>query len=363
MRHALYLAPVTAAILLTPSRALSQEVEMVIAGQEPLLRDYDDSDQEYYKLQIAGTVSYYHQRMIGEAFVERDFRRYQFDVPSGELVEETIRWRPDLPPSADALITQEQAESVAPGEVRYSVLYFIDPDSVVFPIAPTPKNVCWVVRSTIGDRPVLTIVDAITGQNLGRGTPPPAEGFSLTGPEDEPNCADPWIDHCINAYVWFSAMGYETSPAVFPPTSLVGQFVASYDLAVFYELAHGGSTLFNNGCPDDTTAADIEAWLTDYANVPFAFVGSFFGLCDTSDGTFAYEFRKGLNTGAAVVGYCEMSEPYCEIPCWPLAVDWQSTLFSYLADGGSVEYAFDSANLAYPPCADNACMRWAATAA
>jgi hypothetical protein len=297
MRHALYLATVTAAIVLTPALSLSQEVGMVIAVQEPLLREYDDSDREYYKLQIADTVSYYHQRMIGDAIVERDFTRCQFDVPSSELIEEAARRRPDLPAPADPLITQDQAEAMVPGEVRYSVLYFVDPDSVVFPIAPTPKNVCWVVRSAIGDRPVLTIIDAMTGQKLGRGIPPPAEGFSLTGPEDEPNCADPWIGHCMNAYVWLSAMGYETSAAVFPSTSLVEQFVASYDLAVFYELAHGHWQEFANGCPDHTTAGNVEAWLANYANVPFAFIGSCFGLCQTGDDTFAHEFRKGLDTG------------------------------------------------------------------
>jgi hypothetical protein len=358
MRHYLHIAALIAATLLIPVGASANEVEMIVASQEPLLRGHDDSDRQYYKLQIGDTVSYFHQRMIGEAVVERDFKRYQFDVPSGELIEKTVRWRPGLPQSVTPAITQQQAESMVEGDVQRSALYFISADSVIFPVTPVPENPCWIVRSELDDWLVITVIDATTGEDLGRGVPPPYEGFAISGPQHIEECTDPWEQHYSNAYDWFEAMGYTSMWWVFPPTSAVGDYLRTYDLALFYELAHGGSDVFVQGCPEETHASDIESWLGNYANMPFAFVGSCNGLCFTGDNTFAHEFRKGLDSGAAVVGYCGMSTPQCDT-CFDYSVDWQDTLFAYLANGFSVQYAYDHANLAYSPCADGNCMRWA----
>jgi len=361
MRHTFYLATMAAVILLAPAVAWSQEVEKVIASQEPLLRDYENTDREFYKLEIGDTVSYFHQRMIGEAFVERDFIRYQFDVNTGELIENSVQWRDDPPQALEPVITQDEAESMVKGDAQRSTLYFISPDSVVFPLTPTPDNPCWIVRSEVDGWPAVFIIDAVTGEDLGRGIPPPWEGLSLTGPQPEDiyDCSDPWTVWYLSAYIWYTGMGYSTTALEFPHTATIGQCIQSVDLAVFYELAHGGSTSFRNWCPEYTTAADVESWLADYANVPFAFVGSCGGLCSTGDDTFAHEFRKGLSFGAASVGYCGMGDPPCEDVCWPYSVDWQDTLFTWLAAGYSVQTAYDQANLAYPSCGGNACMRMA----
>jgi hypothetical protein len=350
-----------AVVLLIPVAAWSQDVETVIASQEPLLRDHENTDREFHKLQIGDTVSYFHQRMIGEALVERDFIRYQFDVRTGELIDNTVWWRDDLPQSVGPVIAQAKAESIVEGDALRSTLYFISPDSVVFPLTPPPDNPCWVVRSEVGGWLVVSIIDAVTGEDLGRGVPPPWEGLTLTGPQPENiyDCSDPWTEWYLNAFIWYAGMGYPTAALEYPDTVTIGQLIQSVDLAVFYELAHGGSTSFRNGCPQYTTAGDVETWLTDYASVPFAFVGSCGGLCSTGDNTFAHEFRKGLSLGAASVGYCGMSDPPCEDICWPFSVDWQDTLFAWLDAGYSVQTAFDQANLAYPTCGGWDCMRMA----
>ncbi len=49
------------------------------------------------------------------------------------------------------------------GEVILSRLLFISPDSVEFPIKPTPKNPCWVVISEEHDRRITTVIDAMDG--------------------------------------------------------------------------------------------------------------------------------------------------------------------------------------------------------
>jgi hypothetical protein len=59
------------------------------------------------------------------------------------------------------------------GEIQFSELYIILPDSDVFPIEPTPINPCWAVRSIIDGMLTVTIIDAVTGENLGNGVPPP----------------------------------------------------------------------------------------------------------------------------------------------------------------------------------------------
>jgi hypothetical protein len=359
MRRCLtFLAVVTTGLCATVA-ASADEVEIVVAKSQTLLADYENNDREFYKLQIGNVVSYFHQRMIGEAIVERDFLRYQFDVDTGELLEQTIRWRDDLPRTIDPAVSQADAEALCPGDVQFSSLYFISPDSYVLPFDPAPTDPCWVVRTFVGDTPTICVIDAMTGDLLGYGVPPPAEGYSLTGPQHVPECSDPWWFWYTNARDWFETMGYDpTDTAEFPTTSAVQNYVADHNVAVFYELAHGGSTYFTNGCPDQTTAGDVEAWLDDYASLPFAFVGSCEGMCFTGDGTFAHEFRKGLDIGSAVVGYCGMDTQPCET-CWGQSVDWQNTLFTRLSQGATVEEAFDAANLDFPACANSNCMRLA----
>jgi hypothetical protein len=360
MRHYLHIAAVIAAMLLIPVGASANEVEMVVASQEPLLRDHENTDREFYKLQIGDTVSYFHQRMIGEAIVEKDFIRYQFSVSSAELIENTVQWRDDLPQALEPVITQEQAESMVEGSVEFSALYFISPDSDVFPITPTPKNPCWAVRSLDSGWPVVTVIDAITGANLGYGIPPPLEAFSLGGP-NWGSCDPYYTEYALHAMLWFQAMGYDTQMLDCPSEATVRDRIQSHDVALFYELAHGDSWSFHNECPDSAsiTAGEVETWIGDYASMAFTFVGSCGGMCDGSDGHLSYEFRKGLSFGAAVVGYCGMNTAGCEDPCWPYAIEWQDVLFTYLAYGWSVEYAYDHANLAYPACAAGDCMRTA----
>lgn len=336
----------------------SVQGEMVIASQDDLLGRYEKSDRAFRRLQIGKLVSYFHQRKIDEATVEKDFIRYIFDVNTGELVEEKRQWREGLPDHVAPVISQEQAESMVDGVIRFSRLYIISSETDVFRIEPIPENPCWVVSSNVGKRIVVTIIDAMTGEKLGYGLPPPYEGFSLRGPH-EGDC-NFWYNHAENARVWFEAMGYSTEMVACPSDGKVQSHIQSDDTAMFYELAHGTSVSFHNNNPDSVsiTAAEVETWIASYASMPFTFIGSCGGMCDTSDNTLSYEFRKGYNVDAVSVGYCEMWIPGCEADCWPWAVEWQTEMFSYMYQGYTVGYAFDRANLAVPACADtNNCMR------
>lgn len=331
--------------------------EIVTASQDALLARHEKSNVVFKKLEIGEVkiVSYFHQRRIGQAIVEKDFIRYQFDVDTGGLIDKTMRWRSDLSDQLPLLIAQAQAESMVEGMVQFSKLYIISPDSNVYHIKPTPKNPCWVVRSIDGGRMIITIIDAKTGEKLGYGAPPPFEGFAF-----HCDVAPGWQDWRDNAHKWFEQMGYDTLRMTCACDVDVQSRIQSDSIAMFYEISHGGSKSFHQDCPicpNSITAKEVETWINSYASMAFTFLASCEGMCDTGNDTLSYEFRKGSENGAVTVGYCLMQADYCS-DCWDYAVDWQDVLFTYMQQGYTVGYAFHKANLAYPDCAGaNNCMR------
>lgn len=331
--------------------------QVVTARDEPLLAPYDASAREYLKLQIDNVVSYFHQRMAGEAIVERDFVRYRIDAGTGALLEHTVHWRPDVPAGVTPLVTRAEAEAAVLGTVVGSRLWIIAPDSDVFPLRPPPPGPCWVVRSIVDDRLVVSILDALTGDFLGLGIPPPYEGFSLGGP-DWGACAPFYTAWAQNAETWFEAMGYDTEMVDCPPDAKVQSHVQSDSTAMFYELAHGDSGSFHNICPDSEsiTAAEVETWIADYAPIVFVFLGSCGGMCDQGDNRLSFEFRKNDTFGTAAVGYCGMDSTGCDT-CWSYSIPWQTVLFDWMESGATVQTAFNQANLAYPGCATGNCTR------
>ncbi len=132
-------------------------------------------------------IACWYQRMIDGAIVEGDHLYYLFDLGTNALLKKQVWWRSDLPERLpSALITREQAEGMAEGDVQQSMLAIIHPDTdilrelkssppgadTIHTTKPTTDKPCWVVYSHIGgageDRVTwLTVVDAITGEMLG----------------------------------------------------------------------------------------------------------------------------------------------------------------------------------------------------
>jgi hypothetical protein len=332
-----------------------------------IISEYGLGEEEFEEVEIGDLTVYWHQRMIGDAIVEGDSIVLQFDKNTGELLKERIHWRGDLteyPPPAIG-ITIEQAESMVRGEVQSSKLYIISPESDVFPLDPAPENPCWVVTSVDNIEMIVTIIDSVNGKILGYGVPPPYTGFSLSGPQYHSPCSGTWTSWYQSAETWFNAMGYPTEAVQWPTEAKVQSHVQSTDTAMFYELAHGGSAGFSSGCVGGTTyeptyASEVETWMAGYTKMPFTFIGSCGGMCDTTDNTLSYEFRKGSTVDTATVGYCGMDTAHCEFTCWPVSVSWQNALFDYMDQGWTVKAAFDQAQADYPQCASApACMRFA----
>ena len=346
----------------------AQKTRWVRPQDDLQLRAVEDSGRIFKRLDnpMINRTSYFHQRQIGDIVVEKDFIRYQFDQTTGELLEQTRKWREGLPDHLEVVVSQTDAEAKAPGTVRSATLMLISPDSEIFHFDPVPANPCWVLHSTdeMG-RLAITVVDAVTGERLGNGLPPPYEGMAIHGPDHDPplgagcdNANPLWNAHAQNAHDWFETMGYDTIKIGSATGAQVQGHVQSDDGVMFYELDHGGSTSFKNRCEDSILGTEIETWIAPYASMGFAFIGSCEGLCSTAENTFAAEFSKGHPTDSAVVGYCGMSWWQCD-DCWGYAIAWQTELFTRMNQGYTVGYAYALANAAYPHCTDDShsCMR------
>ena len=149
-------------------------------NQTHLLKEYESNYTDYKEVEIGEKKVYYYQRMLNGAIVEKDQTVYQFDKNTKELLAKKVRRRDDLPEWLPEIkVTKEQAESMVSGNVLFSKLYIISPESDVFPIEPTPKNPCWAVRSVnVNDGYMLvTVIDAVDGTVLGNGVPPPYTAF------------------------------------------------------------------------------------------------------------------------------------------------------------------------------------------
>jgi hypothetical protein len=330
-----------------------------------LLGKYEPGYKEFKEIETNDKIVYFHQRKIDEAVVEKDFMVYQFDRNTRELLARNSHWRNDLPEHlSKSIIAKERAESLVEGEVQFSKMYIISPESDVFPIKPTPMNPCWVVRSIDNGNLIVTIIDAVDGKILGNGIPPPYTAFSMSGPQYFDPCGGVWYNWYKNAEFWFNEMGYSTESVEWPTEDKIKSHIQSNETAMFYEIAHSGgrSDQFKSGCLNGsereyTYAYEIEEWIANYTKMPFAFLASCFSMCNTSDGNLSYEFRKGSMKNTVTIGYCNMSDEKCHL-CWTYSLDWQDMLFDYMNQSYTVKSAFDQANADYPCCASTGCMRF-----
>jgi len=156
--------------------------QTVTAYTDDLLGKFEKSNREFIKSKIGNKIVYFHQRMIDEAIIEKDFIVYQFDRYSSEIIDKKVYWRSGLPEYFAPRVIKIEAEFIAEGDILSTKLYIISPESDIFPLDPVPKNPCWIVKSIKGENIVITIIDAIDGIILGYGIPPPYNGFVLSGP-------------------------------------------------------------------------------------------------------------------------------------------------------------------------------------
>lgn len=339
------------------------ETLVMVASQDPILGKYEHSNKSFSKLTFGNYTSYQHQRKIDEAVVGFDGITYIFDG-EGELIDNVTRWRNDLPDKLPQIISKEDAESIGGGEAVE--LLYIDPvlDDIFASIQPTPTNPCWIVYvynsidnfTYVSD---IVVVDAVTGERLGHGIPPPS-GYALTGSYWLEKCTDPWLTRVENAQYWFNTMGYSTpNIAVYPDDNSVKGALQDTGVVVFYEVAHGNSWQFWSGCGNSTTSYEIRDWLEGYPKMPFAFLMSCDSQCDSGMITSAtpslsYALRKGSYINTATIGFCGMGD---NLDAWREGLQWQGKFFQTANNGNTVKKSFDLANAYYQTTAQ--CSRFA----
>jgi len=163
------------------SFAVSANVTWVTPSEDELLGQYEDSDLLFKRIERHGRIIYWHHRKIDNATVELDRKLYMFDATTKELIEKDAHWRDDLPDHLPPIISEEEAMDIGGGTEAY--LIYIDPDSIMFSAEPT-ENPCWAVRiwkefydpetnTTDTWNVDVIVVDAVTGEKIGHGTPIP----------------------------------------------------------------------------------------------------------------------------------------------------------------------------------------------
>jgi parallel beta-helix repeat protein len=261
-------------------------------------------------------------------------------------------------------VEKEDIKDLITTKIKSVEYYILSKTSPVFAEIKTNNPVLVVHTENQEGFTDIIVIDATNKENLGKAVPPPSpKSFSLTGPYDRQPCSSGWTTWARNADTWFDQMGYAPDMIIWPNESEIQGHVESHTSSVlFYEMAHGAETYFKSGCVNGqdyeiTYANEIEAWMQNYEKIGFAFIGSCDGMCDTSDNTLSYEFRKGSVEDTTTVGYCGMGDSKCS-DCWYKSYNWQDQLFQYMDQGDTVYDAFNKAMADYPTCQVNECMRF-----
>jgi hypothetical protein len=165
-------------------------------GKEPVCSDYLTPDRighgEWNEYQIGkvlrsgqfkrhlstdpARIVCYADRVIDGALVSGDELYYMFDIGSRELLRRRIHWTEGLPEQLPPLqISQAEAEAMVEGEVSFSYLGILSPDSMLFDSDwPYTQDPCWFVSSHDGGEfniPWVTVINAVTGKVVGRYCP------------------------------------------------------------------------------------------------------------------------------------------------------------------------------------------------
>lgn len=146
-----------------------------------MLKEYEPEYEKFRGIQIGDRIVYFRQRTIGDAIVQEDQIVYHFDKHTRGLLDVKVHWRDDLPAKLPKIMSKKDVEAMVEGRIRFSQLFYIAPDSYVFPIKPAPKNPCWIIESINDNIVKVTVIDAVEGKKLGYGVPPPFEAFCMGG--------------------------------------------------------------------------------------------------------------------------------------------------------------------------------------
>jgi hypothetical protein len=175
MKYKVLMSLVIIALMLIPLSCVQPQQkeppqDWIVANETEFLVKCEHYNISFERYVVNDTIIYLYQRMIGEAIAEKDIINYQFDKDTGIFKKKLVHWRNDLPDKLPPIISKEQAMAIGGG--TKARLFYIDPDSSVSLVEPTPTNPCWAVyiyNETSTYNSDVIIVDAVTGEILGHG--------------------------------------------------------------------------------------------------------------------------------------------------------------------------------------------------
>jgi PKD repeat protein len=320
-------------------------------SEEEILKEIEETEDKTLEVdEIIGDrhVKYW-EHVIDGICVKNDSILLHRDVETGEIVHYERCWTdvgslsyPEIE-SIDPENYYWKKAVVFPDEDDCTYFYTFD-DSQEYPLT------CWEVRYNDG----TTVMYDWDGNEIGQGIPAPANGYSLSGYDEEYSGHDPWLDWRVNANFWFSKWCSSTVSVSLPTPADISTYVSNADYKFFYELAHGAHDWFRADSQDsyyypDSGAYNVQSDMAGRRRMKLAFIGSCEGMHSTGPGSFSHEFRKGHMDGTVTIGYHGMAS----CPGWDISLEWQNLMFFLMDSGNTMRDAFDLASAFYTtiaPC-------------
>ena len=200
----------------------------------------------------------------------------------------------------------------------------------------------WIVPEEDGK---TKIVDAVTGETVGHGTPPPTNrSISVSGYHE--GYHDPWRDYRGNATSYFNRWGYSTWNAYAPAKSSMGARIRNYDYKMYFCIAHGDGNQCKLSSREWMYSSEVRSYMSGRHPFQFSFLGQCGAFTGRKRNSMYYALMKGRTTGTCAIGYynAHLSAG------WRYSLSWQKKLFKTVDDGHSWYIAFQRANATYPAC-------------
>lgn len=319
--------------------------------EEEILKEIEETNKKVLVVDkvIGKRYVKYWEHVVNGVCVKNDQVLLHTDVENGEIVHYEKCW-------TDVGSLQEpKSDSFAPENYfwKKAVVFYDEDDCTSFYTFDDSQDypvTCWEVRHEDG----TTLMYDFNGNEIGYGIPAPADGYSLSGYDEDWAGHDPWLPHRQNADYWYSKWCSSTTSVSLPTPSGISSYVSNANYKFFYELAHGGSDQFradsqNSYYYSDSGTYNVQNDMAGRRRMKLAFIGSCEGLDDSGPGSFSYEFRKGHMAGTVTIGFDGMAS----CPGWSIEENWQDYMFEKMDDGHTMKDAFDLANAAYStiaPC-------------
>lgn len=292
---------------------------------------------------IGESIVNYWEHVVDNIIIKGDYLLLQLDKKTNEVLQIKKEWN-----SIDYSFLNQFESTFEPSNYYWKQkICFLDNSDIssfyTMISEPDFPLLCWEVRHIDG----TTILYDIYGKEIGWGVPAPSKGLSISGwvMQTDP---DNYREFRQNADHWFQSCCTSTNSLSLPTPSTISMSISDESVDYFYVMAHGDYTFFQADSEGSYYfASDLNNDMSNRDPIAFAFIGTCQSMTDISEGSFSYEFRKGLMTDTVTIGFDHMETS----PGWQYAYYWQDSLFENMSKGYTIKQSFDMATARYPTIA------------